>query len=117
MKVLVVGLNPSKKHGDSPSLKTLYKWLTYLDLPVVSFTNLYEGYDIDTSKTQGQFIKSISKEYDKVLALGSIVSNCLRVLDVDHFRLPHPSGLNRQLNDEKFVHDQLEACKNYLKGP
>ena len=116
MRVLVVGLNPSIKHGKSKSLSTLYKWLDYLNLDIVSFTNLYQNYTLGGDDDQDKSIKAISKQYDKVLALGSVVSNNLYHLDVDHYRLPHPSGRNRSLNNKEFVHEQLELCKNYLKG-
>lgn len=116
MKILVVGLNPSRKHGKSPTLKALYAWLDYFDVRFVSFINLYEGYEIIGSSSQAAYIRDISKEYDRVLALGQSVSSALSVMDIHHFTLPHPSGLNRQMNDKKYVHDQLEACKNYLRG-
>lgn len=116
MKVLVIGLNPSRKHGKSKTLKTLYSWLDVLDIPVVSFTNLYGGYEIKHSEKQDHFIRSISKEYDKIICLGDTVSNCLHHMDIDHGYLPHPSGLNRKINDKIYVHEQLELCKNYVRG-
>jgi hypothetical protein len=116
LKILVVGLNPSRKHGNSPSLKLLFKWFDELGIQYASFINLYEGYEINGSACQIEFIRDISKEYDRVLALGQTVSDHLSRVDVHHYSLPHPSGLNRLLNDKKYVHDQLEACKNYLRG-
>ncbi len=114
MKVLVVGLNPSRKNGKSPTLKRLYTWLDTLNLPVVSFTNVYESYDIE--ETEPQDIKSISKGYDKVIVLGARASNVVRNMDVDHYCLPHPSGRNLRTNDPIFIHQALEGCNNYLRG-
>lgn len=114
MKILVVGLNPSRKHGQSPTLKALYQWFDTLGIRYASFINLYEGYQIIGSASQAEYINRISKEYDRILALGQDVSRALTSMGIHHFRLPHPSGLNRQMNDKKYVHDQLEACKNYL---
>lgn len=116
MRVLVVGLNPSRKHGKSPTIKTLNKWLDALGLKTVSFINLYEGYEIDQGENQRDTIREMSKHYDKVLALGRDVSVALTGMAIDHYRLAHPSGLNRQINDPKYVHEMLEACKNYLYG-
>ena len=114
MKVLVVGLNPSRKLGNSPSLKNLHDWLEYLDLKVVSFQNLYE--DFDKSKLKICLIKKLSKEYDKIIALGNKVSNQLIKEGVDHFMLPHPSPLNRLLNNKVMIRHSLVACKSYLEG-
>lgn len=116
MKVLVVGLNPSRQHGKSPTLRNLYNWLDRLNISFVSFTNLYEGYTATPGSEKTEYIARISQEYDKVICLGATVSTALRGMDIDHFRMPHPSGRNRLLNDQRFVDQQISACKNYLYG-
>lgn len=112
MRVLVIGLTPSTKTQHNASLKRLYGWLDLLDQHIVSFTNLYESKNI----SEIEFIKSIHRKYDKILALGNEVSNELNKHGILHFKLPHPSGLNRQLNDEGFVYETIKECKNYLYG-
>lgn len=47
-----------------------------------------------------------------VIALGNKASNC--VAPCDHFKLPHPSGRNRQLNDKAKLWLKLRACKRYI---
>ncbi len=48
-----------------------------------------------------------------VVALGNNASKKLGSR-VRHFKLPHPSGLNRQLNDKVKLWLKLLECKNYL---
>jgi hypothetical protein len=112
----VVGQNPSRRGGNAKSIKTLYKWLARLELPVVSFINMHEGYKVDASNSQAAYIKQISSRYSKIIALGRVASDGLRGVAVDHFMLPHPSGLNRQLNDPSFVDERLASCKNYVQS-
>lgn len=116
MKVLVVGLNPSKLDGKSPSLKTLNRWLTDLNVMSYSFMNIYQDYQINEKTSQADLIRAYSKSYDKIIALGRTVAVHLDHMEIDHFVMPHPSGLNRLLNDKKFVDLKLQACKNYLEG-
>lgn len=116
MKTLVIGLNPSRNLGRSSSLRSLNKWLDILNLKVVSFTNLYEGFEIDEKENKIDFIKEIAKDYDATLALGERVSCKLSVSGVNHFKLPHPSGRNRNLNNGKYVIEQLKLCKNYIES-
>jgi len=52
--------------------------------------------------------------YDVVLSLGNDSSRTLRRIGVEHFALPHPSGLNRRLNDLDFVRAILNRCKEYI---
>lgn len=117
MRVLVVGLNPSKLGGKSPSLKTLSKWFDHLGLKNSSFINLYEK-DICPEQCQIELIKKMVSvnHYDAVICLGEHVSKKLYLNDIDHFRLPHPSPRNRQLNNKNYIHSELKACKNYLYG-
>lgn len=117
MKVLVVGLNPSKLGGKSPSINTLNKWMDQLGLRTCSFINLYEK-DICPEQCQIDLIRKMVtvNQYDAVICLGGIVSKQLYLNDIDHFRLPHPSPRNRQLNNKKYVYNELLACKNYLNG-
>ena len=32
----------------------------------------------------------------------------------EHFVLPHPSPLNRQINDDKFISMKLSECRRYI---
>ena len=114
MKTLVVGISPSKKRGKSLTLRTLYKWFDVLNLKIVSFHNIYEGYGYDRGHNQKEKIKVMSVRYHKIIALGNEVSKFLKEYDVNHFKLPHPSGLNHQLNDSNFVDLQLKLCRKYL---
>lgn len=49
-----------------------------------------------------------------IVALGNNASKKLK--NVPHFKLPHPSGLNRQTNDKKFIDAKLKECKEWLKS-
>lgn len=47
-----------------------------------------------------------------IIALGNNASKALGI--IPHFKLPHLSGRNRQLNDKQFILDKLEECRQYL---
>lgn len=52
----------------------------------------------------------------KFVALGKNAATWLKTYNIDHFEMPHPSGLNRKLNDEKYVKKTLEECYFYLRS-
>ena len=116
--MLVLGLNPSRLGGiRCPTIKNLYKWLDELKLKTISFSNIYnELGKYSKQQINKDYLNEICPQYDKVLALGQTVGDVLVLLGVSHFRLPHPSGLNRQLNDQRFVHQTLRECNQYLWG-
>tara|TARA_R100000278_G_scaffold103436_1_gene79847 strand:+ start:266 stop:655 length:390 start_codon:yes stop_codon:yes gene_type:complete len=123
MKPLVVGQNPGnrtfRKKDDKPntgsSIGRLYQWMTFLGIDTYSFTNVSSKQGKVTKKDiDYDSLKSMAEGYDKVVALGGFASDALSKIGIDHFKLPHPSGLNRQLNDKAFVDKVLYECKKYM---
>lgn len=115
MKVLVIGLNPSKLGGKSPTLKRLKDWFDNIGLKRYSFTNVYNSPGKFSLKdVRKDELLTITKHYTKVIALGSKVSDILNLMGISHFKIPHPSGLNRQTNNSKFVNQELFKCREYI---
>lgn len=50
----------------------------------------------------------------KLIALGNNASK--RLKEFPHFKLPHPSGRNRQINNKEFIANKLLECKKYLRS-
>ena len=119
MKILVVGMNPgppSKNPNRSKSLEKLYHWMSELDVSIFSFCNTFEDCGkAELSKVDLKRLCTLTSGYDKIIALGGFVSDVLKKIEVDHFKLPHPSPLNRLLNDKQFERKVLQECKVYLK--
>jgi len=118
MRVLIVGINPSTaKSGWSTTWSRLPRWANQLGLKIFSFTNCLHSHgryslrDIDYS-----FMRECCFGHDRVVALGNFPSEALRRIGVDHFTLPHPSGLNRKLNDKRYELERLELCRKYIHG-
>lgn len=116
--MLVLGLSPSKRLGKkSPTIRKLYDWLDVLGLDIVSFSNissLMGSSAINVKDIDYKYVKEISKHYEKIITLGITSDRILNIMGIDHFSLPHPSGLNRQLNDSDFATNALKKCKDYL---
>lgn len=52
----------------------------------------------------------------KFIALGDVAANRLTNAGVSHFKLPHPSGRNRIVNDQKYIKQQLQLCKEWINS-
>lgn len=59
-------------------------------------------------------VLELARPYRRVLALGNFASAALDRLSIAHFQLPHPSPLNRKLNDPSYEKTVLRECYNYL---
>jgi hypothetical protein len=115
--ILIVGQNPSsaKKAKKNDSLDRLLDWCTAWKLDKWDFMNCSDEpgdkYTIDFDR-----LKDAGQQFDKIIALGNVASNALKKVGVDHFKMPHPSPLNRQLNDKQFEKTMIEKCYNYIMG-
>lgn len=117
-RVIMVGLNPAKgpmRRGCA--LDRSNEWLDILGLRFVSFVNLSSDPDWDFKRSTIEYdaLKEAVDGYSIVLAWGGLPSDVLSKMGVDHFKLPHPSPRNRQLNDPEFVRSKLEECRRYLQ--
>lgn len=52
---------------------------------------------------------------DRVVALGKTAEKALTLLRIPHYAMPHPSGLNRLLNDPLYVAEKIKGLREYLK--
>ena|ERR1700692_1592519 len=51
---------------------------------------------------------------DKIIALGNEAAKALMKKGISHFKLPHPSYRNRQLNDTAVIKIHLDRCFRYI---
>lgn len=115
-KVLVVGINPGVgRIRKNSAIARLYSWMEELNCIPFSFTNvihtsgMYINKDIDY-----KVLTECAKDYDKIIALGGFVSAALRRINIKHHTMPHPSPLNRKLNDQAYEREQLNLVMEYL---
>lgn len=118
-KVLIVGMCPSDKptlgYTRNASFKRLEAWMDELGVEHFSFINVFDKPHVPTlSKVKGKPLVEAAKGYTNIVALGGFVSLALNRLMIDHFQLPHPSPLNRKLNDKEYEKQILKECKEYL---
>ena len=119
MRVLVVGMNPSTRSSkkSSPTLKKLNEWMTDCCVHHYSVINTSDETDpVMKNQIDRSRLKTFSKSYDKVIALGNFASEVLNTISVPHFKLPHPSPRNRPLNDKSFEARVVNDCRNYVKS-
>lgn len=116
MKVVFVGDRPSRLNDDpevafvgTPSFTNLCKWIAKMQISNFVMVNSYTH--ADTVEIFRQ-----SNEGNRIfVALGNNASKRLKELNLDHFKLPHPSPRNRLLNNRKYVDSELRKCYLYLK--
>lgn len=116
-KPLFIGMNPTKaKPRKGNALDRFKQWIDAMDLGFVAFSNLSPDPYWDKKRVDHVYVRSIIGSHTTVVALGGMVSNVLTELQVDHYALPHPSPLNRQINDHEYIQLKLKECMNYING-
>lgn len=123
--IVFVGDQPSSKNIDpnvpfvgTQSYKKLLEWIWEMDLDIsdIKICNRDEilqhvtaRYIVLGDKAEKTFIETgfyhVNPESLEVLPYGP-----------GYFKLPHPSGRNRKLNDKKYIKQELKKCKEWLNG-
>ncbi len=109
-------LSPTVPLVGTDSYKTLLKWLGEMNVDITR-VRLYNQCDgpFNSPLSQMTLNKAVELQQIKVIALGKKAASYLAKVGINEFfLLPHPSGLNRLLNDEKYVNLKLGACKAYI---
>ena len=114
IKVVFVGDEPSKTnvHPEiafvgAKCFPTLVQWIKQLPIDYYICVN-----SVDTNVIPK--IQALKDDGFKVIALGNKASYNLSNSRIEHFKLPHPSGLNRILNDKQKLAMEMLACNTYL---
>lgn len=116
---LIIGINPSNGRPNriSATIKRLNTWADTLGMKHFSFTNvIHTPGPYKADMVNYDTLQEYAQGYDKVIALGGFVSKTLNTAGIQHFTLPHPSPLNRQLNDKSYEMKILEECKEWIKS-
>lgn len=111
--ILFIGDKPSPKMkpGAKPfegaaCEKRLMEWVKVLGIGPRS-------YNIDNQATVHREELEYAFEVGNIMiALGSNASKALK--GIPHFKLPHPSGRNRQINDKDFIAKKLLECRKWI---
>lgn len=111
-RALFVGDKPSKKNLDpdvafvgADCHARLLDWVRRLKVQAPEFVNR-------THSEFSMWIHHARAFKIPIIALGEEASKALGF--IEHFKLPHPSGLNRKINDKKFVSDQLRRARKFI---
>jgi uracil-DNA glycosylase len=117
-KLLLVGDKPSSKNKDvnvafvgTASHKRIQEWLNIIleEKATIKLVNR-----VDPAFSQHLVYASLNNYL--VIALGEEASLALMQSGVvKHFKLPHPSGRNRKLNNKAYVQDILMKCKKWIE--
>lgn len=113
MNILVVGQNPG--NGSGKTLNKLYNWMDKVNVKYFSFMNAYEYPGSIKEQTPNFNLLSSYWKYRKIVALGNEASKILNYMGIEHLKMPHPSGLNRKLNDKQYEEDCIKLLRDYVE--
>ena len=125
-KIVFVGDKPSAKNIDpnvpfvgTQSYKRLLDWIFRMNIDIsdvimINKDTLYGYGTIDfkfiaLGNEAEKALKNHSREY------WDVTTNKPQPLKANYFKLPHPSGLNRKINDKNYLDNILKECSEWLK--
>jgi uracil-DNA glycosylase len=132
-KVMLVGSNPSVRSSTSiafsPCTKSgrlVEEWLLPFEKLISSRVriNVYDKPTENNRPLKAEEIKSgcinlknaiATFQPDVIVAFGKTAARALTLLGFEHYEMPHPSGLNRQLNDPTYLEEKLKGLEALLQ--
>lgn len=138
INIVFIGSNPSIRSSmpvpfwrDTRSTKVLHSWLNQLGgTDNLFFYNVSDqptenNRPLKTSEIKANLqtlndklnVFKFHKMEIKVIALGKTAEKALTLLHIPHYAMPHPSGLNRLLNNQEYVQEKINGLKKYIVSP
>lgn len=113
-------LHPEIAFQGTKSYSTLLNWLRVCKIDFLTCSFVNACLELDSKQPSEQDLKRLSalleaKKFDRYVALGKVAAWTYRKLGITEFyEMPHPSGLNRQLNDLTFLRNKLKGLQDYV---
>lgn len=137
-KILFVGSNPSTASGyaghafflDTKSGKELAMWIANLDSHLIKNHDCVAFANVSNTPTENnrplkkseikQALPNLARIIERfnathIIALGKTAHTALTLLQLPHLEMPHPSGLNRKLNDKEYKEQKIKELVDYCK--
>jgi len=133
MKILFVGSNPSQRSNsieafwtDTKSYSVLSNWksnIIFSDKTTFHYANSYNLVTPNNRPLKVSEIRAGSSQLmahlenikpTHIVALGKTAAKALLMIGVDFYEMPHPSPLNRKLNDKSFIEEKIKGLQSYL---
>ncbi len=102
MKTIYVGTEPGNYPPEkSPTIKRITKWSLEAGIKNWTWTNISDP----------NHLKQI--ENSRVIAMGNDVAKYFTKNNIEHLKVPHPSGLNRMWNNPELEPQVIEQIRGF----
>lgn len=130
LTILFIGSNPSAKASsseafteDTVSGRILRSWIQGIEGTIL-FENIVSQITENNrplnrnemALASVSLLERINRiNPDRLVALGKSAAHTLEKLKLKFLEMPHPSGLNRKLNDAEYVREKVQSLQHYCK--
>lgn len=131
--ILLIGSNPSIRspdnspfHAATRSRMILDEWFADLQGHMKAFINVTDIVKADNKPLTGSEIQAALpalklrlEEFKgfKFVALGKTAARACELAGVKFLEMPHPSGMNRKLNDPEYVKEKIKRLAEFISEP
>ena len=116
INLTIVGHSPGRAGSPekSKTIQRVKRWLNQHELYEYDWYNLVDYHAPKLKLKEATLESKIIEPYNKVIALGNLASQWLTKNNINHLKVPHPSGLNRQWNNPETENITINKIKQYL---
>lgn len=117
-KILVLGISPgfAGSPQKSMSIQRVKRWMAECGYGQTDYDwrNLVDEAGALPKMKEVTIKRREVSNYEKVVCLGNKPEQWCKSVEIEHLKVPHPSGLNRQWNNPEMETITINNLNNYL---
>ena len=114
-QIVIVGHSPGKVDADkSMTLKRVKDWMESCNILMYDWYNLVDYHAPDLKLKDATLKPETVQKYNVIISIGNLADDWCKKNDINNYKMPHPSGLNRIWNDKRRANKIIRELKKHI---
>ena len=114
-QIVIIGHSPGKVDaGKSTTLKKVKDWMESCHIISYDWYNLVDYHAPDLKLKDATLKPEIVQKYSVIISLGNLADEWCKRNNINNYKMPHPSGLNRIWNDKRRANKIIRELRKHI---
>ena len=114
-QIVIIGHSPGKVDAaESTTLKKVKDWMESCHILSYDWYNLVDYHAPDLKLKDATLKPETVKDYSVIISLGNLADEWCKRNNINNYKMPHPSGLNRIWNDKRRANKIIRELRKHI---
>ena len=114
-QIVIIGHSPGKVDAaKSTTLKKVKDWMESCHILSYDWYNLVDYHAPDLKLKDATLKPETVKDYSVIISLGNLADDWCKRNNINNYKMPHPSGLNRIWNDKRRANKIIRELRKHI---